>query len=1437
MYKLLPKIDKNKLIKYCTISTFAIAILFIISIFAFKFIISYSFIENKFNKLTGLKIELIKPQTTVDLHFNVNTKAQEINIYDNDKKIKFITLNNPDISIKPLSLLLNHIYFKKINIDKVNIELKRNSNGEINLIKALNNNISNYLNKKTTITRLDLNIQDINFTFNDEYKNKNTIKTNFKNTNIIISKRKKLFSFSQQGSIQTLLSNNKQTANITLKINSKYPFNTINSDDLFLDFNISNLNLYIFNSLAKNYISKNIDFIKGNTDLTLKTQNNKQLLNIEIKNPTLKLNTAKVISPFKEGLVISSILSLSKNKINIEKTEFKGQDLSILSNGEIINYMSKNPKLELNTEIKNTQINNIIPFIPDNAIFYRPQGIPTLKKSNFYGHANGKINIKLFPLNINGNLKIKNVHIPNYPKPYKQNDVNVRFLGDTARIYSRIYTPENEYVLIDGVSKLDNSLWGKYSVKSTPKIDLAFAQLYLVPIQQIIGFNIGPVPIMDIKGYGNIDINTQGTLSDAQVFGTFSAHNASTTIKGLDAKLTQGDCKLIFDDKDLVLEKINGKIDGADFTLTGKTNIKGDTKLNVKINNAKTNNLLAIFNSSTISKPYLKYTKNLKTSGNIKADIDLSGTIKNFEDESFFELLEPSGSIVLSENTLLLLDNLKLNNLSGILKFGKEQFGQFEFNINNSKFNTEFSTKDSLKKISKGEKFNINSQIFSNRIALKDIFPSLSSLNCYSKLFLKSQGSISLNDFDLNNFKHNGYLTGLNSSDIKNIKFNSGIIKFINNRTLFDNINIKFKEGNIQANGNINNIASKNPLGDLNINLNNINVDDSLIISKTKLDKIKIKNGQITFKGNNLKFDSISTDLNDTPLFFSANIKDIYNSKSITANFSTIINETAADNIINTHLITPIKVVGELPFKGTFSGNNNNYNIDFNATIPKYSDISFGGANLGDINHKRELEGNISVFSNIAKINNLKLIKYIANQNNKINPLIALKANGQIIQNNSNIFYDNLKITTNTPINVRVLNLIFKKSLLKKGNFDCNIILNGDLKLPKVTGKVNLYDLDIPLYDTKIDNIRLTISNKFIDGEILAKNKQSDAKLKIHALNKLNSPYIVKDFILASNKLDVNNLLNSYNPINSKTDINIKNETLIKPEDVIIEKGNFDFKEVQYDRIIAQNLTGNLNYKNGIVDIKDIFLNLADGSITANGKYNIKSTNLNLNAQMLDCDSNILTNTFLKLPNQIFGKINGNLTLSGKNLHTYEGINSIKSSIDFEIENGKMPKLGSLEYLLRAGNLFKNGLLGLSLNNLIEVLTPYKTGEFEKISGSLSINNGEIEKLSIFSKGKNLSLFLNGNYSILENFADIQIYGKLSQKITNALGALGNASINQLVETLTNRRSKNEKEKELQKNLDKIPAIENESTSPRYFKARVLGDINKDNYIKNFNWL
>ena len=117
-------------------------------------------------------------------------------------------------------------------------------------------------------------------------------------------------------------------------------------------------------------------------------------------------------------------------------------------------------------------------------------------------------------------------------------------------------------------------MYGHYGIKSTQNIDLAFAQLYLIPIQKIIGFNLGPVPLMDLKGQGNIDIKTQGTIFDAQVFGEFRAKNTTLTFEGVNAKITNGNCYLAFEDKNVLIKDLNAKLDNSDLKLNQHIRIK-----------------------------------------------------------------------------------------------------------------------------------------------------------------------------------------------------------------------------------------------------------------------------------------------------------------------------------------------------------------------------------------------------------------------------------------------------------------------------------------------------------------------------------------------------------------------------------------------------------------------------------------------------------------------------------------------------------------------------------------------------------------------------------------------------------------------------------------------------------------------------------------------
>ncbi len=1464
------KISKSNTLRFCIAGFCALfAVIFLTFFIISKNNLSYTIIENTFNQLSGLKLEILKPDMSLNLKADVNFKADEINIYNKNKTAKFIEIKNTQLTLKPLNLIFKKINIKKLKADNVKINISQDKNGKIEFFEILKNkNLK--LDSSVKITKFDSEIKNFDFNFNDNFNTKTNVNVSFKDSKINLSKKKKIFEVLLLGTIKTTNNTQSQICDVSIKADSKYPFEIAKNGDLKLDIKLINFNLTALNNIAKKYISKDILSLYGNLNLNIQTEKqndeNYQKFSSKISNLKIKTNENKLqktIIPYKEDISAQGLFNFEKNNLEIKDFKLTSNDLNINTKGKIEKIISKKPDLNFEVNILNTQLNNFVYLIPDNTIYYNPKGIPTLKRSNFFALLNGNMNIKLLPLNIEGNLKAGNIHIPNYPKPSKQNDLNVYFMKDKARIYTRVYTPQNEYVTIDGISSLDDSLYGKYSVTSTPKIDLSFAKLYLVPLKQIIGFDIGPVPIMDIAGYGNIDIKTQGTIYDAQIFGTFKANNAKAKIEGLDAQLTNGVCELVFNNRDLIFKKIQGKIENADFLLTGKGNTKGEVDLTSDIKNITTSNALKIFKNSLVSKPFIPLIQNIAAaSGKMNAQINLKGIIKDYEDKNFINDLALSGNINLKNNKIILQNNLKANSINGTLNFGNIQKANFDFNINNSRFAIILKAKQSLEKISKGEYFDFESMIVSPKISSKDIldeiissklinksqmtvlknFQNTQNLEFYSKLNLISAGRISLRNIDLANVRNKGALSFLNNNSDKDDKMLDldGNIKFENTKMFFNNINLNIGKGNVKITGDIDKFLSKTPDFNINAVINDVLLDNFKdIVPNIKLNNCVLKNGRIYLKHNDLKLNNINISYNSMPVFVNAQMRDIFKNKYLNADFSTILNETTTDNIINPFLIYPLKIKGEIPLSGNFRGKSNNYIIDIFTKIPKNSDISFSGANIGDLNYNREISGKIEVNKNIATISNLKLVKYITNQNNKINPLTALKVNGQLKQENNDLLYKNFKIATMSPMNVRTLNMIFKKSLLKKGNFECAINLDGNVKTPKITGNVKLQDLDIPLYDTKINNIDINITEKFIDGIILAHNKQSDLNLTFKAHNKLTPPYIVEKMNIESNILNIQDILNSAIPQNKKTDISLNPEISIKPQDITIKDGLFSVVDVSYNNIKAKNVKAKFDFSKNIFNLRNLIFEIAKGTIEGSGKYNLDNTILNLEAKINDCDSNNLTKDFLNLTGQIYGKINGAISLSAKGLNTPDNIKNIKSNVDFIIYDGKMPKLGSLEYLLRAGNIIKNGLLSLSLNNVIQILTPYKTGEFEKIKGKLTLGNGEVKNLEILSQGKNLSLYLEGNYDILSNFADIKIYGKLSQNVSNALGTIGNASIMQFIESFTPKKARNEKDEELKIILNKIPNVESQTgeSESKYFKAKVLGDINKDNYIKSFNWL
>jgi len=169
----------------------------------------------------------------------------------------------------------------------------------------------------------------------------------------------------------------------------------------------------------------------------------------------------------------------------------------------------------------------------------------------------------------------------------------------------------------------------------------------------------------------------------------------------------------------------------------------------------------------------------------------------------------------------------------------------------------------------------------------------------------------------------------------------------------------------------------------------------------------------------------------------------------------------------------------------------------------------------------------------------------------------------------------------------------------------------------------------------------------------------------------------------------------------------------------------------------------------------------------------------------------------------------------------------------FVVADGKMPKLGSLEYLLKAGNLVKGGLTGLSINGIIDLITPHKTGDFDSIKGSFHVANGIADDIQIYSDGKDLNMYMKGTYNFTNLIADMQIFGALTKNFSTLFGKIANASLNTLFNTIPGINI-SEAPSVLTDDIKKIPNSEN---AARMFAAEIYGDINGDNCVKSFKWL
>ena len=410
---------------------------------------------------------------------------------------------------------------------------------------------------------------------------------------------------------------------------------------------------------------------------------------------------------------------------------------------------------------------------------------------------------------------------------------------------------------------------------------------------------------------------------------------------------------------------------------------------------------------------------------------------------------------------------------------------------------------------------------------------------------------------------------------------------------------------------------------------------------------------------------------------------------------------------------------------------------------------------------------------------------------------------------------------------------------MKQGSFNCNIkyITDKLSGLGKLLGNIECRNIDIPLFDTVIKNIEINGTKNNIDLKLFG--FMSDSKIRISSVldNNLGLKPQIKSLNIYADQIDNNKLFEhlskTHNAMNKNN--SIKNIDL---SGLSLENGTLDIRKMTIKSLVSNNFKTNFSIdKNGIFHANNTTVEVGDGNIIGDVSFDLKTTEFKGDFELSNVDANYVAETLFDGKNQIYGNANGKIQLSTKGLQNEEMIKNLSGFVYFDISDGRMPKLGSLEYLLRASNIVKSGITGFTLNSVLELLNVVKTGYFSNINGGCEIKNGVAKNIEIYSKGENLSLYIHGNYDISKTEAQMEILGKLSKKISTVFGTFGNTSLNTFFRLIPGISMLDYSRKNFIQDVEKIPAFTNGTYDARTFQAIIDGNINESGYVQSFKWV
>ncbi|MBR1424750.1 hypothetical protein IJ579_04225 [bacterium] len=572
--------------------------------------------------------------------------------------------------------------------------------------------------------------------------------------------------------------------------------------------------------------------------------------------------------------------------------------------------------------------------------------------------------------------------------------------------------------------------------------------------------------------------------------------------------------------------------------------------------------------------------------------------------------------------------------------------------------------------------------------------------------------------------------------------------------------------------------------------------------------------------GNNLSANAIWFDI---PLFFKEAVFNFRGQKVDSIAVGILGKEKVIHTLNITDLLTPSKkeVIGTmkttLTKKFDFVPNliilnsvnaglvykikNKKPDVYYNIDIPAKSDLIYNSFYLGLRDYQRKIFGNTFKDDNDLY---LKKYKYSYSDSNKEN--VILFGDGLFIKNidktNPDKFVPQyLTVRTNGYAPASVIGSFGEK--IRGGEFKGD--LKYDFKNNQVLGNFDIIKARHQAF--RIDQAHVVSKNGVLN---VTSNGLFKGEKYTADLNMKNN--IWGDTLIYNMKLFLDKLVLETTPDTHKKNKKIDpNEITKKIKDFAITINNWEIiiNEIKREKFVLQNVKLLGSMKNNVFDFTMQELNFADGTVNASGVYDFAKDLSKMTFEAKNINSNKAAEMTLNLKDQIEGIANAKVDIDAKNMFRFLDVHCL-----FEVKEGFLPKLGDAEFMLKKSKYKLSQITNFDLTQ--------KDLMKDDIKGSFDVHNTEINNINITTWHELSAVYLEGNYEMEKQLADLQLFWKYSKDAPKGI-RIFHVPLSLILKVVF----RPEKSKDTyQSKFAKVPAIISDERHTNYYRIQLNGDIN-----------